>query len=148
MLEVRSILVICIGNICRSPMAEAMLQARCPGLKVTSAGLSPLIGNGADPLSVAVCADHGLDLSRHIARPIHVNELMASDLVLTMSTAQTQDLTQRFPFMRGRTYRIGHWTGQDVPDPYRQPRPAFESSYDLIDAGVAAWLSRIQPLAQ
>lgn len=142
MIAVRSVMVICIGNICRSPMAEALLRSRQPGIQVSSAGLGALIGMPADPLACAVCADHGLDLSAHIARPILRDALMASDLVLTMSDGQTRELTQRYPMMRGRVYRIGHWEGVDVADPYRMPRPAFEAAYDLIDVGVASWLAR------
>lgn len=143
MLAVRSVMVVCIGNICRSPMGEALLRARQPALQVRSAGLGALIGHPADPLACAVCADHGLDLSSHIARPLLRDELLASDLVLTMSQGQTQELTQRYPMMRGRVYRIGHWQDVDVADPYKMPKAAFEAAYDLIETGVASWLTRL-----
>lgn len=143
MLSVKSAMVLCIGNICRSPMAEALLRQRCPDMRVSSAGLAALIGQAADPLACAVARDHGLDLGGHVARPIQPDVLAASELVLTMSQGQTQELLRRFPAMRGRVYRIGHWTGQDVADPYTLPRPAFEAAFDAIESGLDSWLTRL-----
>ena len=50
----KTILVLCIGNICRSPMAEALLLRALPGMTVRSAGLDAMIGEPADPTSIAL----------------------------------------------------------------------------------------------
>lgn len=142
-LSVDSVMLLCIGNICRSPMAEALLRHRCPGLRVSSAGLAALIGRPADALACEVASAHGLDLSGHVARPIQPDALAASELVLTMSEAQTRELLRRYPFMRGRVYRVGHWTDQDVADPYMRPRAAFEEAFEVIEAGLDSWLKHL-----
>lgn len=55
-----NILVVCVGNICRSPTAERLLQRYHPELKVESAGLGALVGKGADPTAISVAAEHQL----------------------------------------------------------------------------------------
>ena len=57
-----NILVVCVGNICRSPTAERLLQRYHPELKVESAGLGALVGKGADPTAISVAAEHQLSL--------------------------------------------------------------------------------------
>ena len=53
-----NILVVCVGNICRSPTAERLLQRYHPELKVESAGLGALVGKGADPTAISIAAEH------------------------------------------------------------------------------------------
>ena len=59
----QNILVLCIGNICRSPIAEALLRQQFPDKTISSAGLGALVGYPADPLSIEVSAEQGVDLS-------------------------------------------------------------------------------------
>jgi protein-tyrosine phosphatase len=62
---IKSILVVCIGNICRSPVAERVLQAALPGITVTSAGLGALVGHSADATATEVAAARGFTLRIH-----------------------------------------------------------------------------------
>lgn len=64
------ILVVCVGNICRSPTAERLLKSYHPSLTVESAGLGALVGRGADRSAVSVAAAHNLSLEGHRARQI------------------------------------------------------------------------------
>src|SRR5512136_1311836 len=83
------VLVVCVGNICRSPMAEALLRARLghwPRFDVSSAGLSALVGRPADESTVALMRERGIDISAHRARQLTPRLVAGSDLVLVMET--------------------------------------------------------------
>lgn len=65
-----NVLMVCTGNICRSPYAEYVLAARAPGVGVGSAGLSALVDEGADATGVEVARERGVDMGPHIARQL------------------------------------------------------------------------------
>ncbi|OAK61369.1 protein tyrosine phosphatase [Variovorax paradoxus] len=142
----RSVLVACIGNICRSPMAQALLASALPRLQVLSAGLDALVGQPADAWSRELMAQRGLDIEAHRARQLTAAMCQEADLILVMDEAQRHYLHQRYPLTRGKLFRLGEAAGMDVPDPYRSGRPAFERSLQIIDAGTAAWVERIRKL--
>lgn len=134
---INSILVICLGNICRSPMAEGLLQKRYPDKNIASAGLQDITaGWPADPSSVTVMKKHGIDISRHRARPLTPELLEKADLVLTMESRQSDSIRQRFPDYRGKIMRIGEFGDYDVPDPYAGNIDAFHESFELISKGL------------
>ena len=79
-----SILVVCTGNICRSPIGERLLRQQLPGRQVTSAGIFGLEGRPADASAQAVALRHGLSLEGHVARRVTCSLLQQSDLILVM----------------------------------------------------------------
>ncbi len=140
------ILVICTGNICRSPLAEALLRHKLSarGTQVSSAGTGALVGYPADPLSVEVAADHGLDLSAHRAQQVSLSQLGAVDLVLTLDQTHSDWLNAKYPQMRGRVHKLMRWSeNADVADPYRLPKAAFEAAWTDIERGVDDWLKKL-----
>ncbi|WP_186288938.1 low molecular weight protein-tyrosine-phosphatase [Burkholderia gladioli] len=139
-----SILVVCEGNICRSPMAEAMLRQAVPGRRVASAGLNALVGMPASPYAQEVMRTRGLDVSTHRAQQIGRCLCADADLILVMARGQRLSLESRFPFVRGRVFRLGEHTDFDVHDPYRQPRFVFERCARLIELGVSEWSRRLR----
>lgn len=139
-----NILVICIGNICRSPTAEYLLKKKLAdksGVSVSSAGLGALVGKPADDMALSIMQEHGIDASAHRARQVTEDMLTAADLVLTMELKHLDYLYHMAPQIRGRAFLLGKWLDdQPIPDPYRQQRPAFEYAWKLIDKSVDAWL--------
>lgn len=142
----KHILTLCIGNICRSPLAQALLARELPGLTVWSAGLGALVGQPADPLSVLVATEQGLDLRAHRAQQVSAWMCQQAELILVMEQAHKAALEQQFPLVRGKVFRLGQLGNFEIADPYRQPREAFDAAYAAIARGVSDWAPRIRQL--
>jgi protein-tyrosine-phosphatase len=103
------VLVVCTGNICRSPIAAGLLTAgsRVVGLdmQVASAGLIPG-GRTADPHSVAVMADRGMDISHHRSHLLTPIDLDVADLVLTMTQEHVVEIGAAHPDALSKTFTI------------------------------------------
>jgi protein-tyrosine phosphatase len=143
---VNSILVLCEGNICRSPMAQALLAHAMPDFQVHSAGLHAMVGWPAEETAVRLMQARGIDIGTHRAQQISSPLCLQADLVLVMDTDQKQRVEALYPQARGRVYRLAEYQKQDIPDPYRQGESAFRDGLALIDRGVSEWLRRIQRL--
>ena len=138
------LLVVCIGNICRSPIGEYLFKAKLPeDFQVSSAGLGALVGQQADQKSIDIMAENGYDITPHIARQISDKIITDSNLILVMSKGQKAEIEKKVPAARGRVFRIGEWGNFDVPDPYRGTREDFEHAYELIVKGVDDWIPKI-----
>lgn len=143
---IRRILVVCIGNICRSPMAEGLLKRALPDLQISSAGLAALVGYGADPIAIQIMAGQGIDIGAHRARMVTDALVRDSDLILVMDSRQQEQIAAGYPHARGKVFRLGETTRQDIPDPYRQSAEVFRSSFDLIASGSSVWAKRINSI--
>lgn len=142
----KSVLTICIGNICRSPMAEGLLKAELPSIRVFSAGIGALSGNSADALAQKLMSQRGIDIGGHIAQQINQGMCKEADLILVMDNEQRRYLETTYPFVRGKVFRIAESIKEDVPDPYKRGEAAFDEALRLIDAGVLAWVERVRKI--
>lgn len=138
-----NILVVCVGNICRSPIAEALLKDRYPSKHIDSAGLGALVGNAVDPKSQQVMTPYSIDMSNHIAKQINEQLVMTADLIFTMSDSQTKWIEERWPHCRGKTFKIGHWIDKDIADPHRHDQAAFETAREDIMHSLESWTDKI-----
>ena len=140
------ILVVCIGNICRSPMAEALLRdalRRQEEIIVESAGLGALVGHAADKHAVDLMKERGVDITAHRARQLHPDMVAAADLILVMEAAHKTSIDTAEPTARGKVHRLCEWQDKDIDDPYRQPKAAFADALKDIEIGVADWVERL-----
>lgn len=138
-----NILVVCVGNICRSPMAEALLKQRYPHKNIDSAGVGALVGHSADPAALEIMAGQEIDITNHVAKQIDEGLAKKADLIFTMSDSQTKWIEERWPFCRGKTFKLGHWQDKDIADPYKHEMSAFETAYQDIVVSLEQWADKI-----
>lgn len=138
-----NILVVCVGNICRSPMAEALLKQRYPHKNVDSAGVGALVGHSADPAALEIMAKQEIDITNHVAKQIDEGLAKKADLIFTMSDSQTKWIEERWPFCRGKTFKLGHWRDKDIADPYKHEMSAFQTAYQDIVVSLEQWADKI-----
>jgi protein-tyrosine phosphatase len=139
------ILMVCTGNICRSPTAQAVLQAKlhaaglAPRVRVDSAGTHGYhCGSPPDERSQAHAARRGYDLSGLRARQITAADFERHDLVLAMDRGHLQWLRARCPSaLHERLQPLTRWcrrhAAHEVPDPYYGGAEDFEYVLDLVE---------------
>ena len=139
------VLVVCDGNICRSPMAAAYLRARAAhaGLAhvvIDSAGLLGIEGAPAAPHAIAVGREAGFDLTRHRSRGLTAADVRAADLVLVMTLAHLDQLARRFPHEGQRRHLLRAFEGGPEPaggapeldDPVQGPLEEFQHAFGIV----------------
>lgn len=141
----QSVLVVCVGNICRSPVGERILASALPGRKIGSAGLHAMTGHPADEVTAEVARRQGIDLDGHVARMLTASLGAEHELILVMERAHRREIGERYPQLVGRTMLFGQWIdgGTDVPDPYRRPAAIHEQAVALIRRAGEAWVTRL-----
>ncbi|QKJ87790.1 protein-tyrosine-phosphatase [Paramixta manurensis] len=134
-----SILVVCVGNICRSPTAERLLRQYAPDKHIVSAGVGALVGHAADRMASEVAQQHQLSLSGHIARQLAPEHCRESDLILVMERQHIDAVCQVSSAVRGKIMLFGHWISKEIPDPYRKSEEFYQSVYQLLDQSAQKW---------
>ena len=158
----RSVLFLCLGNICRSPfaaiLAERHLRDRGLGtVRVASAGLRASQAPVSPPDAITAAAVYGIDLSRHRARDVTREEIAESDVIVVMEVAQVEQMRARFPeaadrvhllplYELGASARHGAREGCNLLDPFGAGPASFTHCYQRIDAAIAALVERIASL--
>ncbi len=141
------ILIVCVGNICRSPMAEGVmkkkLQSLKPDIQISSAGLEALVGHPADSVAQQVVQPMGVDLSAHRGRQLNRQLLKQAELILVMEDWQKEVVIQHRSDCRGKVYKLGHWISTEVPDPYRKSEEMFHQVLNIINRSVDAWSKKL-----
>lgn len=136
------ILMVCLGNICRSPLAEGVLRSKLPeNFDIGSAGTIAMHeGNKADRRSIKVAKDHGIDIKSHRARIITKQDLQNYDRIYCMDLHNLRDLhsmaadeeqRQKISLLMEAAGETGD--NNEVPDPYYGDFSDFEKVYQLLD---------------
>ena len=142
-----NILIVCVGNVCRSPMAESLFRQRFDGsdinISVSSAGLGALVGQGADEKAIDVMMEKGLDISAHCARQLSDELIKRNELILVMEHWQQKEIEGLFPYARGRVHLLGKWSDKEVEDPYKKSKEAFIVAFEEIDQLCQQWCEKL-----
>ncbi|HUT02748.1 MAG TPA: low molecular weight phosphotyrosine protein phosphatase [bacterium] len=125
------VLFVCSGNICRSPLAAALLERELrvlgtEGVVAESAGTLDLDGRGASHWAIEVAAENGLDLSHHVSRQVNKRMLEDASIVVAMSQGHAEQLSSILPAVERRMLVL------DVPDPYGLQKQAYEAVFGAI----------------
>lgn len=149
----KAVLFVCLGNICRSPMAEVALRAEAVGqglaLTIDSAGISGLhVGEGADPRAVAEARRHGVDLTKHRARQVTEEDFLRFGHIYALDHQNLRDLRHIAP--RRTLARIGlvldtvpGRAGQAVIDPYYGDEDDFAAAWDDVAQAARSIVARL-----
>jgi protein-tyrosine-phosphatase len=136
------ILAVCTGNICRSPIAEGILAKRCSGGSVSaaSAGTHALIGNPAAEYSVIAALEHGVDITRHRARPLTEILVRTSDIIICMEPSHVEYVLSMAPDAEDHVYNLGEFAegirGSMIPDPYGCGLREYRTCYLTIENAI------------
>ncbi|MFM2152404.1 MAG: hypothetical protein RL199_839 [Pseudomonadota bacterium] len=152
--QMKRILFVCLGNICRSPTAAAVLRSealrRGVPLDVDSAGTDGWhSGEAADPRSTIHAARRGFDLSQHRARAVNGNDFERFDLLLAMDRANLGRLQATCPEPQRHKVRLAldfatNASEREVPDPYREGPQGFERMLDLLEDACSGLLDAVE----
>lgn len=137
----KRILFVCTGNVCRSPMAMALLQQRlsqrglADEISVSSAGVYALDDHPASPTGVEVMAERGIDLNDHRGHTVTEKDMMDADLVLVMEEEHRRLLFYRYPHLLNKVFLLSEMAGRhyDIADPYRHPKADYQRCADELD---------------
>jgi protein-tyrosine-phosphatase len=138
--RVARVLVLCKGNICRSPFAAELLRKRAADrglrLEVRSAGLDTTAGHDAYPLAITTSRTYGIELEQHRTLPLTTEMVRWADLVLVMEATQLLQLRGVASSASAKTFLLGHFASSatmDIRDPYAGTAEDFERCYAAIE---------------
>lgn len=145
-----SVLFVCLGNICRSPLAEGamrrLVEIEAAAVRIDSAGTGDWhIGRAPDPRAQAEALRQGLDISMLRARQVTAEDFHRFDHIVAMDAQNLADLLAMRP--EGAQARLSrlldHVGGGDVPDPYYGGDDGFTETFRLVENGARALLQAI-----
>ena len=146
-----SVLFVCLGNICRSPLAEGVFRATVENAGLSDRFLIDSAGTGAwhagdppDPRSIEVAARHGIDLTAQRARQVTDRDFTQFDFILAMDSNNLSTLKSRTRKDHPGLRLFLNSPPTDVPDPYYGGDDGFERVYQMIDVGSRSLLTALK----
>lgn len=145
-LRIGRVLVICHGNICRSPFAAHLLARAQPGLEVRSAGLAAAEGDPAEESARRIARRFGIDLGDHASHRVDGGDVDWADLVLGMEGHHAATLGRCWPLGAGKTLLLGDFlpaAPHRIDDPFGRDDSAFRATFETIELAVERLAARL-----
>ncbi|MEY2343411.1 protein tyrosine phosphatase [Proteus mirabilis] len=138
-----NILVVCMGNICRSPQGSVYYRPISP-IKIHSAGIIAKNDRPAYDSAIRIAQQHDLCLDNHQSRRLTSELCKEADLILVMENDHIDRIHQQFPETRGKVMLFGQWLNKtEIPDPHKRSDEMFEHVYQLMEKAVIQWQGKI-----
>jgi len=136
---VRKMLILCKGNVCRSPFAAELLRQRVRllglSIHVASAGIDAASNQEAHPLAKRMAQQYGVSLSAHRTTPLSQDMVSEADLILVMDTGQVRSMREHHPQSARKLFLLGQFGSElnyEIQDPYGASSEMFARCYDQI----------------
>ena len=156
--RLRTVVLVCTGNICRSPMAEALLRTKLARerlahrVRVRSAGTHGLDGYPASEHAISVLSDMGIDITGHRARSTTQEIIDEADLLLAMTDRHVEFVRRHFKRAEGKLYLLSEMVDEDfdIRDPYGGTRQEYAvcalQLEDLLERGLRRITALLPPV--
>ena len=145
-----TVLFVCSGNTCRSPMAQFLLRRKMEKtklsgrVKVLSAGLCARTGDGMSAAAKKAMVRRGIDAGGFCARMVDAGLVGEADVILTMTAAQLRALVVSFPAARGKSFTLGGFGGGgDVPAPFGGGEKEYEACSSQLEGLIGTAIGKI-----
>lgn len=124
-------------------LKEALIVYGKDDCTVSSVGLGACVDYPPDPYACQLMLKKNIDISGYRASQLDRDMIRKADIILVMESSHKLAIEKLDLSAKGKVFRLGHWGGFDIPDPYRQKISAFVTSLNLIERGISDWLPKL-----